>query len=235
MKKFLFALTGLLLMTLSVQAQRPDLPGALIVDIGINNWSSAPENVSLNSIQSKSVNLTYYYDFPIGNKGFTFTPGIGLGLEKYSLQNNFTLTTSINNAGERSIATANINNIVDDGFSFGKSKVAMNYVDLPLEFRWYASGNRYNTGFRAALGAKVGVLYSSFTKFRYEDTAGDDNLVKTRQNLGLNRFRYGVQGRVGFGGFSVFGFYELSDKWDIAPTDGENTRTFTFGISLTGF
>ncbi|MFY0592855.1 outer membrane beta-barrel protein [Roseivirga sp.] len=235
MKKFLIAFTGLFLMTLSVKAQRPDLPGALIVDIGINNWGNAPDNVNLNSIQSKTVGITYFYDIPLGNRGFTFTPGIGLGLEKYSLEDNFTLTSSISNSGVKSISTAAINNVVDDGFSFGKSKVAMNYVDVPLELRWYASGNRYNTGFRAAIGAKVGVLYSSFTKIRFEDTAGDENLIKNRQDLGLNRFRYGIQGRIGFGGFSLFGFYELSDKWDTAPAGGTTTQTLTFGISLTGF
>lgn len=235
MKKLLLAVTGLFFMSLSAQAQRPDLPGAFIVDVGINSWGSAPENISLNSFQSKTVNLTYYYDIAIGSKGWTFTPGIGLGLEKYSLEDNITITSSISNSGVKSISTANLANIVDDGFSFGKSKVAMNYVDVPLELRWYSSGDSYNRGFRAAFGVKVGVLYSSFAKYRFEDTAGDENLVKDRRNLGLNRIRYGVQGRVGFGGFSIFGFYELSDKWDIAPTGGENTKTLTFGISLTGF
>ena len=135
----------------------------------------------------------------------------------------------------RSIATADLSNVVDDAISFDRSKLAMNYVDIPLELRWYSSGDSYNRGFRAAIGAKIGVLYSSFTKFQYEDTAGDNNYVKNRQNLGLNRFRYGVQARVGFGGFSLFSFYELSDKWDTPPAGGENTKTLTFGISLTGF
>lgn len=235
MKKFVLAVTGLFFMSLSAYAQRPDLPGAFIVDVGLNNWSNVPDNVSLNGFQSKTVNLTYYYDIAIGSKGFTFTPGIGLGIERYSLENNITFTSSISNAGVKSISTANLSDLVTDGFSFGKSKIAMNYVDVPLELRWYSSGDKYNRGFRAALGVKVGVLYSSFVKYQFEDTAGDDNLVKNRQNLGLNRIRYGVQGRVGFGGFSLFGFYELSDKWDIAPIGGENTKTLTFGISLTGF
>lgn len=235
MKKFLLAVTGLFIMSLSAHAQRPDLPGAFIVDLGINGWSNVPDNVSLNSFQSKTVSLTYYYDIPLGSKGFTFTPGIGLGLERYSLEDNITFISSINNADVKSISTANLADVVTDGFSFGKSKLAMHYVDVPLELRWYSSGDKYNRGFRAAIGAKVGVLYSSFAKYRFEDTAGDENLVKNRQNLGLNRIRYGVQGRVGWGGFSLFGFYELSDKWDIAPIGGEKTKTLTFGISLTGF
>ncbi len=236
MKKLLFAVVGLFFMSISAQAQRPDLPGALLVDIGLNSWSSAPTNISLNGFQSKTVNLTYYYDLPLGNRGFTFTPGIGLSFEKYSFKNNFTLTSSIDNAGVRSIGTADLVNLAPNNpTTFGKSKLGLNYLDIPLEIRWYSSGNQYNRGFRAALGVKGGVLYSSFVKYRFEDAKGDKRLVKDRQELGFNRFRYGVQGRIGFGGFSIFGFYELSKKWDIAPAGGEDTKTLTIGISLTGF
>jgi len=235
MKKLLLGVVGLVFMSLSAQAQRPDLPGALLVDIGVNSWSNTPENISLNSFQSKTVNITYYYDLPIGTNGFTFTPGIGLSLERYSFENNFTLTSSVNTSSVRSVEATDLNSLTSSPISFGKSKLALHYLDIPLELRFYKSKNQYNRGFRAALGMKVGVLYSSFTKFRYEDRGGDNRTVKDRQDLGFNRFRYGVQGRVGWGGISLFGFYELSDKWDIAPTGGENTKTLTIGISLTGF
>ena len=235
MKKLLVAVVGLFIMNLSAQAQRPDLPGALLIDIGLNSWSSAPDDISLNGFQSKTVNITYYYDLPLGSKGLTFTPGIGLGLEKYSIENNFTFTSSVNNSGERSVMAEDLINLVSNPISFGKSKVGMNYLDIPLEIRYYSSKNQYNRGFRAAIGVKAGVLYSSFVKYRFEDRAGDKRLVKDRQNLGLNRFRYGVQARVGFASFSLFGFYELSDKWETAPAGGTDTRTLTIGISLTGF
>lgn len=235
MKKSLLGVLGLVLMSLSVQAQRPDLPGALLVDIGVNSWSNTPTNISLNSFQSKTVNLTYYYDLPLGNNGFTFTPGIGLSLERYSIEDDFTFTSSVDASSVRTISATDINSLVSNPISFDKSKLALHYLDIPLELRYYKSKNQYNRGFRAALGIKAGVLYSSFVKYTYEDRGGDNRTVKDRQDLGLNRFRYGVQARVGFGGISLFGFYELSDKWDIAPAGGEDTKSLTFGISLTGF
>jgi len=235
MKKLLLGVVGLVFMSLSVQAQRPDLPGALLVDVGVNNWGNAPDNIALNNFQSKTVNLTYYYDLPIGNNGFTFTPGLGLSLERYSFEDNLTFTSSVDASSIRTIAATDLNSLVSNPISFDKSKLALHYVDIPLELRYYKSKNQYNRGFRAALGLKVGVVYSSFVKYTYEDRGGDNRTVKDRQDLGINRFRYGVQARVGFGGISLFSFYELSDKWDIAPAGGENTRTLTFGISLTGF
>lgn len=235
MKKSLLGILGLVLMSLSVQAQRPDLPGALLVDIGVNSWSNTPTNISLDNFQSKTVNLTYYYDLPLGNNGFTFTPGIGLSLERYSIKDDFTFTSSVDASSVRTIAATDLNTLVSNPISFDKSKLALHYLDIPLELRYYKSKNQYNRGFRAALGIKAGVLYSTFVKYTYEDRGGDNRTVKDRQDLGLNRFRYGVQARVGFGGISLFGFYELSDKWDIAPAGGQDTKSLTFGISLTGF
>lgn len=235
MRKFGLLLVGNLMLCYAVMAQRPDLPGSLIVDLGVNSWSSAPTDLKLNGFQSKTVNIVYYYDLAIGSRGLTFTPGIGLGLEKYSFEDDKTLTSTVNNSNERSIAVSNLSAVFPQANSFDKSKLGLNYLDVPLEFRYYTSKDNLSRGFRVALGAKVGVLYSSFTKAKFEDNAADRRMVKDRQDLGFNRFRYGIQGRIGVGGFSIFGYYELSDKFDIAPAGGLDTKTLTLGISLTGF
>lgn len=235
MKKILTAIFALTLVMNVAQAQRPDLPGALIIDLGANVWSTTPDDISLNTFQSKTVNITYFYDLPLGDSKFTFTPGIGLGLEKVSFEDNFTLTSSIDNSGALNVAAAPLTNTVNNVFEFGKSKLGMNYIDIPLEFRFYTRKNDYSRGFRAALGAKIGILYSSFTKYKYEDTLGQQNMVKDRGDYGINRFRYGIQARVGFQSISLFGYYELSEKFDTPPAGGSNINNLTFGIALTGF
>ena len=235
MKKFALAIVALVMLGNIAKAQRPDLPGALIVEVGMNNWSSSPTNLTLNNFQSKTVNITYFYDLPIGNSKFTFTPGLGLGLEKYSFEDNYTLNSSLDANSQLVVAPSLLSDNISDVFEFGKSKMGMNYVDIPLEIRFYSRKNQYSRGFRAAIGGKVGILYSSFTKYKYEDITGVRHMVKDRADYGLNQFRYGIQGRVGFGGISLFGYYELSDKFETAPAGGENTKNLTFGISLTGF
>ena len=217
MRKFLVALTGVVMLSFNSFAQRPDLPGHLLVDVGLNTWANLPTGAELNTWQSKTVNLTYFYDFPIGDGGFTFTPGIGLGLEKYTFDNRTTLTTSLNGT-VRTVAITPVATLYPNTPTLNKSKLGLNYLDIPLEFRFYASGNDYRRGFRAAIGAKVGILYSSFTKVKLEDSQGDNRVVRDRQDLGFNRFRYGIQARAGFGGFSFFGFYELSKKFDVSTS-----------------
>ena len=216
-------------------AQRPDLPGSLVVDYGLNSFRNAPTDVKLNSFKSKTVNVVYYYDFPIGDRGFTFTPGFGLGLERFSFEDNKMLTSTVNSANERSIAVSDVATVYPQANTLNESKLGLNYFDIPLELRFYSKKDNMSRGFRAAIGAKVGILYSSFTKVKLEDNAADSRMIKDRQDLGFQRFRYGVQARVGFGGISLFGYYELSDKFDIAPAGGLDAQGVAFGISLTGF
>ena len=235
MRKLGILLVAIFMMGAVAKAQRPDLPGSLVVDYGLNTFSNAPTDVKLNSFKSKTVNVVYYYDLPLGEKGFTFTPGFGFGLERYSFEDNKMLTSSVNNANVRSVAVSDVAAVYPQANTLDESRLGLNYLDIPLEFRFYSSKDNMSRGFRAALGAKVGVLYSSFTKVKIEDNAADNRMIKDRQDLGFQRFRYGVQARVGFGGFSLFGYYELSEKFDIAPAGGLDTQGLAFGISLTGF
>lgn len=234
-RKLGLALVGIFFFGSLAFAQRPDLPGSLVIDIGLNSWSNTPTDMELNTFQSKTVNIIYYYDLPLGNNGWTITPGIGLGLEKYTSDNNTTLTSTVNNNNVRSVNVTPLSDIYPNANSFDKSKIGLNYLDIPVELRYYTSKDNFSRGFRVALGLKAGILYSSFTKIKFEDAATDNRSVKDRQQLGINRFRYGVNARFGFGGFSFFGYYELSDKFETPPAGGEDTRTLTIGISLTGF
>jgi hypothetical protein len=235
MRKFVVAIVGVFIFGFSSMAQRPDLPGHLIFDFGLNSWSNTPVGASMDLWKSKDLNITYLYDLPIGDGGLTFTPGVGLSMEKFAFDNNTTLTSTISNSGARTINVTQLETIYLNAKSFKRTKLSTNYVDVPLEFRWYARPGNYGQGFRVALGGKVGILYSSYTKVKMEDEARDPKMVKDRQELGVNPFRYGILARIGWGGIGFFGYYELSKKFDNPPPGGENTKTFSFGISLTGF
>lgn len=233
MKRILIVLS-FIITSFSAQAQRPDLPGQLLVDLGFNTWANMPEDASLSWFESKTVNLTYYYDLPIGNGGWTFTPGVGMSWENYSFDNNTTLTADIID-NTRTVRIQELGDKYGDNFKYNKSKLGLYYVDIPLELRWYAKRNQYSKGFRVAIGGKVGYNYSSFTKVKFEDALEDRRMLKDRLDLNINNFRYGVHTRVGWGGFGAFISYELSDKWKTPPPGGANTRTLTWGISFTGF
>lgn len=213
------------------QKARPDLPGILLIDVGFNFLQDNPEGMDVGFWGSKIVNFYYYLDIPIGKSHFSFGPGIGLGLEKYSFDDNNTLT--LNNSGNTEITE--LANLLNDDVEIKKSKIAANYIDIPVEFRFHVNKENHDQGFRAAIGGKVGFLFDGHTKIKYEED-GDNKKIKQKDNFNLQRFRYGVTARIGFPGINLFGYYSLSELFESGRGPDETTATsFNLGISISGF
>ena len=82
-------------------------------------------------------------------------------------------------------------------------------------------------------------MYDSFNKIKYKEDA-ETKILKDKQNFNLNRVRYGLLGRLGFGAFSMFCYYNLSplfEKGNGIQTDNESNdfNTLTFGLSVSNF
>lgn len=210
---------------------RPDLPGILLIDFGFNFLTDNPEGMDVGFWGSKIVNFYYYWDIPIGKSHFSFGPGIGLGLEKYSFEDNNTL--ALDNSGNTEIIE--VSSILDDDVEIKKSKIAANYIDVPIEFRFHANKENHDLGFRAAVGGKVGFLFAGHTKIKYEGD-GDNKKLKQKEDFNLQRLRYGVTARIGFPGINLFGFYSLSELFESGKGPDETTASsFNLGISISGF
>ncbi|MDN5215502.1 outer membrane beta-barrel protein [Fulvivirgaceae bacterium BMA12] len=209
---------------------RPDLPGTFLVDLGFNFLMDNPDNMDMGFWGSKVINFYYYWHIPIGKSNFSIGPGIGVGLEKYSFDNNNTL--ALDNDGETVIVE--IANILEDS-DIKKSKIAANYIDIPLEFRFHLNKEDHSRGFRAAIGGKVGFLFDGHTKIKYEQD-GDNKKLKQKENYNLQRLRYGVSARIGFPGINLFGYYSLSELFenDKGPEDTATT-SLNLGISFSLF
>jgi hypothetical protein len=81
----------------------------------------------------------------------------------------------------------------------------------------------------------LGVLYDSFTKVDYT-VDGDNKSMKDKQWHGLNQIRYGLYGRFGISGFSVFMYYNLSPMFQTNKgPDYSDMNSVTMGISINGF
>lgn len=209
------------------RAARPDLPGMFLLEIGWNNLNSTPELMDMNTFGSRTVNLIYFYPVELGQSGVYFLPGVGLGLERYKFDNDYTITQ--NSLGEVSFTDIT-------SLNPKKSMLKANYVDIPLEFRWYLNRNDIKRSFNLGVGGKFGYRFSSHTKVKYEE-AGDNAIVKNKKSFGLNQFRYGVTGRIGYGGLTLFGYFNLSEMFESGegPAGTDDVTSYTFGISFTGF
>ena len=203
----------------------PDLPGTLTIDFGFNFLQNAPQDMGLRFWKSKGVGIYYLYDMPIGESKFSFHPGVGVGFESYAFSQDVTVDYPIGSDTAGIVPLdAEVYEAVD------KSKLITHYVDVPLEFRFYTKENQ--RGFMVALGAKVGYLFSSYTKIKYEND-GRSFTDKSRQDLNLNRLRYGASARLGFRGFNLHGQYMLSDLFK--SDGGPEATNFKVGLSIALF
>jgi hypothetical protein len=214
---------------------RPDLPGTFTLELGLNRGLDAPDRFDIGLFGSRTVNLYYQYEFRIMNSKFSFVPGIGLSLERFKFKNNAILAYPADNRDSvllLSVADHQISTI-------RKSQLITNYIEVPLDLRYTLNPDDPARSFKISIGGRVGYLYDAFTKIKYKED-GEAKQVKDKQNFNLNRFRYGVSAKIGFGNFALFGYYNLNTLFKEDKGLYQNGRpmdfnTFTAGISLSSF
>ena len=239
--KLKFVLSFLLLVFLtpliaqeSSKVYRPDIPGLLMIDYGVNGTTSAPSEFEKGWFGSRTVNVYYYYPMRLWKSKVTFNAGIGLGLDRFKFTNYYYLADTAVQDGVFQL----VPNIVSaDSITFPgikKSLLSMNYLDIPIEFRYNLNPDDLNRTFWVAVGARAGWMFSANTKIKHK-VDGDKIVHKDKYRQGLNQFRYGASLRLGVGNFNWFAFYNLSPLFekDKGPS-ATQMNTWTVGISLTG-
>ena len=214
---------------------KPDIPGTLLIDFGFNFLNDAPASMDTKFFGSKTFNLYYQYDIPIGKSKFSFHPGIGVGIDKYHFDNSVTITHLQDKNVNYSTSIDTLINIFPNATGFDKSKLAITYLDIPLEFRFYANSYDKSRSFKFGIGGRIGLRLSSHTKIKYTE---DGNTIKFKehQNFDLNSIRYGATARVGIGWFNLFYYYNFSELFK-SGKGPENTAatSYTVGLTIAGF
>tara|TARA_R110002049_G_scaffold3836_1_gene28149 strand:+ start:419 stop:1153 length:735 start_codon:yes stop_codon:yes gene_type:complete len=243
--KRLSIISFILLITFQLQAQekertsiggRPNIKGDLFLDFGFNMLNNRPDDLNTRFIASRVVNVYYQTQIDLGeNTGFTFNPGFGLGLEKLAFKDQMTLVSDPDKAVNSSMLVP-ISGVYGADASVSSNTMAINYFDVPLEFRYHVNKKDYNSGIRVAVGGKIGLLYNAHSKISFTDGDGLEQKIKNSQNFGLNPIRYGVYTRLGFPGFNVWGYYGLNGVFEgnKGPYGTESTQ-FNFGLSVALF
>lgn len=234
--KYIFgALLALLVITASAQDggwKRPDIPGDLMVDVGFNVWSSMPGALEKRTWSSKSIGL-YYTKRKVLTGKLSFSYGLGFGLEKMSLGDSSTLASKINlgTGGNDSIVSVAV---IPNPYNFDKNKLAITYLDIPIELRFHPFGTEDGEGLFIGAGGIIGVRMNAHTKWKY-DNNGETTREKHSGKFNLNSFRYGYQIRAGFKGVHFFYKRYISDVFKDPFADGSTPVLTTVGINLTGF
>ena len=216
--------------TKKINAQ-PDVPGVLVIDLANNIWQNAPEDLKLNPWGSWTVNIYYLYEFDV-SQSLSWNMGLGVGLEKYRFDRDFTLGTTADDSQTLSVP---LTEAVPRADSYKKTNLAANYFDIPMELRWYMDRNNKRRSLKLALGGKLGFLFDSHTKVKYEEN-GQTKKLKDKQRFNIKSPRYGVYGRLGFASVSFFYYYGITEFFDSNKgPDNTRVKTMSVGISISGF
>ncbi len=253
-----FTLLILVLIASSATAQttstkikrRPNIPGSIILDFGLNGTQGAPDLWKTQLFGSHTINLYYQYPLRFGRSKFSFNPGVGFSFERFKWKPStpVVLVQTDNNPEKYEFELAS-NRFTNNA---GK-KIALvnNYLEIPIEFRFDTKPEDISRSFNIALGARGGWMYDSFYKVKYKED-GQKKKMKDKQDWGLTQLRYGVYTRIGIGGFNFFVFYNMTPLFQkdkgpynqgsfsqsgtiLGGATGTTMTTFTAGISLNGF
>lgn len=215
------------------QAGRPDVPGDLFMETGFNILMD-DEVMNTKLWGSKIFNFYYQYGKNIGDSRFSIHPGIGIGTEKYAFNDTATLYSAVvQNKVVNELVR--IDSLYPNASDFRKTKLATTYLDIPVEIRWRSLKYDPKRSLKIALGAKIGFMLDAHTKVKY-DEAGEKKIRKQKADFGLNKVRYGVYGKVGYGNAYLFYYYSLTTLFD-GSSGPQGTEAFPvmFGISLSVF
>jgi hypothetical protein len=215
------------------KAGRPDVPGDLTIELGLNYLPNPPQEMSMFLWGSKTFNIYYQHEVQMGDSRFFFFPGIGVGTEKYALNGNRTLGYVEDDLGNSKVEVVPFD--IDSTASIRKSKINANYIDLPMEMRWYLFQNDPKRSPVIILGGKIGYRLDSKTKVKYNDELGKQ-ISKQKDNFDLADLRYGAYVKVGYGSIKLYYYYSINPLFQ---TNRGPSRTSvavqTFGISMTLF
>lgn len=214
----------------SVVLSRNPARDRFIFDLHWDGWLDAPDSMDIKGFSS-GVGFHFFYDVPFGKPstekaGASFAIGIGYSASNYYNKSFFSYDTTTN--------ITSVNPYSAD-ITIKKDKFVVNYLEVPLEFRFHTKENKGNS-FKIAIGFKGGYVFSNHTKYVGEDPqqiSDDDIKVKVYRIPNVNKLQYGPTFRIGYGNVNLQAYYGLNTIFE--DGFGPSGQPITVGISFNPF
>ena len=196
------------------------------VQLGFCNYveSDQADFMELNSGKSMTVGinfLQYNVGLQKNKKNFGLVTGMGWSVYNYRLDNNFLITSN-----EEGVTIGEP--ISTDKRNVKKSKIVASYINVPLLLEIQSVDEAEQHAFISA-GVYGGFRLGSHTKTVY--FGNDKN--KSREDINVNPFQYGVMFQMGFNIIKLYGTYNLSTLYE--EDKGPEVTPFTVGVTLVNF
>jgi hypothetical protein len=196
----------------------------IMIQFGYHGWSGPVDSIRTSGF-SRTFNMYFLFDFPF-KASPRWSVGVGAGI---GTDNAFFENTSINLKDRTSVQFKR-----DTLNKYRKYKLATGFLEAPLELRYSSNPSNMNTGFKAALGVKVGLPIDGHIKAKVDrDVNGFAGYVaKEKDRRHVNNTRIAATARVGYGNVTIFGTYSLTPLF--REGQGPIVRPWTVGLCLSG-
>lgn len=184
-----------------------------------SGWAGAPDSVNTKGI-GRGFAASIMYDFPIKKSHFSFAAGIGVNAQNVFFDNQ---ALNFKDTGSQVLFAAS------NGIK--RYKFTTTRLEMPLELRFFANNKNRNRGFKASIGANVGLFISAHTK-AVTGSGGSKFNDKITTKRFMEQWNFAPTMRIGYGNFSLFGSYSLTPIFKEGA--GPAVMPFSVGICLTG-
>lgn len=196
----------------------------LMIQFGMANWANVGD-INIRGF-NKTFNTYFLFDFPFKTDP-RLSVAIGPGVGSDNIYFNKTIVDIKSKTGV--IFKADSTTI-----KYKKNKLVTSYLEVPLELRYSTKPDNMNSGWKLALGIKVGTALDAKVKSKVDL---DQNQVggyfqKIRDKKYFNNSRFAVTARAGYGNVSLFASYTVTDY--IKQGFGPIVHPYSFGLCLSG-
>lgn len=172
-------------------------------------WKST--NLNLHLIQQR-INLA--------NRNLNFVYGLSVESHKYFFDNPVVLLEDTPNA---------MFEFFEDR-SFKKNRLTYTYLTIPMMFNIKSNPRYPYRSFHLSAGGFAGLLLGA--NFKTKERGDKD---KVRDNFGLNTFRYGLRGEIGYGPLIFYGTFALNELFEKDKNNGYEVNPFAIGLVIWPF
>jgi hypothetical protein len=199
-----------------------------MIQLGYLNWNGKPDSVTTGGLP-RTANVYFLFDFPFRtNPRWSAAIGAGVGTDHMFFDKmNVNIKENTPNLVFRNTTDTN---------RFDKYKLSTVYLEAPVELRFSSNPDNNKRSFKAAIGAKAGVLLSASTKGKKpENRSGNsigDYTIKEKSKNFFNKNRLSATARLGYGNYTLFGSYQVTTlfKEGVAA----EIRPFSIGLTISG-
>jgi hypothetical protein len=226
MKRLIYILLIFISSGLLAQTGKPDPKGyaivqredKLIINITSDNWTDLPSDVKSKPIRSRGFSFLLMSDRM--NKSGNIGIGTGLGFMSQNVHTDAFLVDTTSNGSSYVLQP------IPDSLNYKVNKLSLNFITAALEIRLRSNKNKSDERFKLAVGIVAGYLLQNHIK--YEDKSGKYKFYDVKH---LNKFQYGVEGRIGYSNYALCAYYSLADVFK--DNGGPKLTPYSIGISFT--